>query len=705
MPDRLEAVKEYARGFSRSVAERQDATSASRFVRRLHVMADEEAVACQSESERAVACSPGCDFCCHRLVEATLLEVVAAAEHVRAQFSLEDHAQFRERVQASHAANAGFWTDRQEPAKAACPFLVEHKCSVYEVRPISCRALNSFDPQPCEQKFIQSVPLERPTLATQDRLNLLTAELAQGCKEAGVRSGVFEFGPAVLTLLDHPDEIANSKRPMGYLETVKLHSELISEVEQAPRSVFEAVSKPDVRQILELRLQGAIQEVWDRTDKGSGVPILELCRLAVPPAYRSTEEMEAWWQRYGQQLASLEESGLQPKDAFDSVQVIDTFSLPYTGKNVKPYLQRFESLVHRWAEQAYPRLAASIEGPRKPGRFRLGCVSTDIRSFNGSRWALGWLRRHSPEIETFVFNVGPSEDDVSLAFRRAAGHYVHAPYLLAESAELIKAQDLDALIFTDVGMNGRTVQMAALRLARMQLNCWGHPVTSGSPTMDYYLSSELMEPPNGDDHYTEKLVRLPNSGLSLPNRTLNISSKTCGELGVPEGGFLLFAQLSHKQPPSMDGLFKRLLDQTRLPVVFLGPPFYPGILQERLAHPKAIFLPFQPAEDYLRLMQLAAASLDTPAWNGGNTCVEALSLGTPVVSMAGEFMRGRHAAAFLSLAGVGGLLAKDEDDYLSLALDPERRKHIMAGVDVGPLFDDSAPVRAIEELLLNGWQG
>ena len=59
-------------------------------------------------------------------------------------------------------------------------------------------------------------------------------------------------------------------------------------------------------------------------------------------------------------------------------------------------------------------------------------------------------------------------------------------------------------------MDPISTQLAAQRLAPVQCNSWGHPDTSGFPTLDYYLSSDLMEPPDGQDHYTERLVRLPN---------------------------------------------------------------------------------------------------------------------------------------------------------------------------------------------------
>ena len=57
------------------------------------------------------------------------------------------------------------------------------------------------------------------------------------------------------------------------------------------------------------------------------------------------------------------------------------------------------------------------------------------------------------------------------------------------------------------------VMLAALWLAPIQCASWGHPDTTGLPTIDYFLSGELMEPPDADEHYTERLVRLPNLAI------------------------------------------------------------------------------------------------------------------------------------------------------------------------------------------------
>lgn len=71
---------------------------------------------------------------------------------------------------------------------------------------------------------------------------------------------------------------------------------------------------------------------------------------------------------------------------------------------------------------------------------------------------------------------------------------------------------LDVLLYPEVGIDPVCAQLAALRLAPVQAMAWGHPQTSGLPTIDVFLSNELMEPPDGAGHYTEQLLPLPGIG-------------------------------------------------------------------------------------------------------------------------------------------------------------------------------------------------
>jgi protein O-GlcNAc transferase len=98
---------------------------------------------------------------------------------------------------------------------------------------------------------------------------------------------------------------------------------------------------------------------------------------------------------------------------------------------------------------------------------------------------------------------------VSAQFRAAADRYRQIPRDVAAARATIADQDLDILIFADVGMDSLTATLAWSRMAPVQCVTWGHPDTTGSPYIDYFLSSELLETADADSHYSERLVRLP----------------------------------------------------------------------------------------------------------------------------------------------------------------------------------------------------
>ena len=91
------------------------------------------------------------------------------------------------------------------------------------------------------------------------------------------------------------------------------------------------------------------------------------------------------------------------------------------------------------------------------------------------------------------------------------------------------------LIYPGLLMDTSSLQLAAQRLAPVQCNSWGHPETSGLPTLDYFLSSDLMEPPDAQAYYTEKLVRLPNLSIYYEPVASEPVSVTRAELGLRLG--------------------------------------------------------------------------------------------------------------------------------------------------------------------------
>ena len=117
-----------------------------------------------------------------------------------------------------------------------------------------------------------------------------------------------------------------------------------------------------------------------------------------------------------------------------------------------------------------------------------------------------------------VFQFPEANDTSPRGIEGTADEAVVLSLRLAEAREQIASRELDVLVYTDIGMESLTYFLAFARLARVQCVTLGHPVTSGIPTIDYFLSSDLLEPADADAHYTERLVRFANSPhyLSAP---------------------------------------------------------------------------------------------------------------------------------------------------------------------------------------------
>jgi CRISPR-associated protein Csy1 len=129
-----------------------------------------------------------------------------------------------------------------------------------------------------------------------------------------------------------------------------------------------------------------------------------------------------------------------------------------------------------------------------------------------------------------------------------------------------------------------------------------------------------------------------------------------------------------------------------------------GIARDRL-----IVRPQCRHDVYLQMNIACTAMLDTRRWSGGNTSLDAIACGLPIVTLPGRFMRARQSAAMLALAGVEELIARDAEDYVRIAArlvsEPAWRESLAARLRAGRarVFDDPAPVRALADwLIANG---
>src|SRR5262249_4431460 len=199
--------------------------------------------------------------------------------------------------------------------------------------------------------------------------------------------------------------------------------------------------------------------------------------------------------------------------------------------------------------------------PAESEPIRLGIVSGFFRRH--SNWKIpikGWLKMlNRDRFRLFGYHTGTERDGETDVAASLCHRFVEGPQSLEAWREAIAADAPHILLFPEIGMDKVSAQLAGMRLAGVQCTSWGHPVTSGFPTIDYFLSSDLMEPVGAEAHYSEKLVRLPN--LSVYYEPVDVAPVKLDRaaLGLRSDAVVYWcAQSLPKYLPQFDGVFARI---------------------------------------------------------------------------------------------------------------------------------------------------
>lgn len=412
---------------------------------------------------------------------------------------------------------------------------------------------------------------------------------------------------------------------------------------------------------------------YERLLKLAPTPLNRLLAASVlPVVYESKAHIDLWRGRQLERLRTMAAEG----DQVDAAKQLlpTTFFWAYQGCH-DPDVMRLRGQIVRGVNMHEDRPAAR---PRGDSRIRVGFVSAYFRDHTIGRLNIGRVEQLDRERfhVTVATNRHPA-DSLSERFRQAADQFVPLPRDVAQSRQALAAADLDVLIFADVGMDALTSTLAFSRMAPIQAATWGHPETTGSPHIDYFLSGTLLDPQDAREQYTETLVRLPELGTYYERpETPAIRPRSFWGLDAASHLYLC-PQTLFKFHPRFDATLARILNddpQAVLAVIAGRVPEWTRRLQERWretipgAERRIRFLPAQPRCDFLSLLKAADVVLDTHPFCGGNTSYEAFAVGKPVVTCAGEALRGRITAALYHKMDLAELIAGSESAVSALAL-------------------------------------
>ncbi len=452
--------------------------------------------------------------------------------------------------------------------------------------------------------------------------------------------------------------------------------------------------------------------------------------LALPMVPAGADEVARSRQRYAAGLAAIEAELPARVARLSAEALVDelrwtNFLLAYQGEDDRELQVRFAGIVARAIDAADPALRAPMPHRyRGTRRLRVGFVSAFFREGTVGRYFERWIIDLPRDaFEVCVYHLQPGEDAVAQRLAARADRFRRCPrFRPSQVAAAVREDAPDVLVYPELGMDATTFAVAALRLAPLQCAAWGHPVTTGHATIDAFFTAAAMEREGAAADYTERLVPLPGIGTRY-ERPVVPARSTRDALGLPaEGTLFLCPQSLFKIAPDDDALFARVLaavPDSRL-VLFEGR--HPALTRRYLARldaalaaqgvergERVVVRPQVRHDLYMQTNLACDAMLDTLRWSGGNTSLDAIAAGLPIVTLPGRCMRARQSAAMLGIAGAPELVAEDVGDYVRIASrlagDRTFREGMSARLQDGAarVFDDAAPIDAFAAwLLANG---
>jgi predicted O-linked N-acetylglucosamine transferase (SPINDLY family) len=381
-----------------------------------------------------------------------------------------------------------------------------------------------------------------------------------------------------------------------------------------------------------------------------------------------------------------------------------------------------------WARSAMATLRtpaalphANVRDPER--RLRVGYVSPDFRDHPCARFMLPLFMAHDRKaVEVFAYGSVENPDALTARFESAADRWFDGRRLTAQQlAERINADGIDILVDCAGLTRGNRLGVFAMRPAPVQVAWLGYPGTTGLDAIGYRITDTIADPPGMTEaHYTETLVRLARPFLAWDPPPMSQAPAL-----PPAGAPVTFGSFNNpaKLNAAVAEVWTRILSAvpgSRL-VLKYGWERFPraerrvrdlferaGLAPERLTLSAWIA---DHREHFASYNQLDIA-LDPFPYNGTTTTFEALWMGVPVVTLAGDRHSGRVGASLLTSAGVPELVAPTRDAYVAaavaLAQDRQRqadyRATLRRRVATSPLVDAGAFARALEASYRDLWR-
>jgi protein O-GlcNAc transferase len=313
-------------------------------------------------------------------------------------------------------------------------------------------------------------------------------------------------------------------------------------------------------------------------------------------------------------------------------------------------------------------------------KLRVGYFSADFHNHATAHLIAGLIEAHDrTRFEIIAFSFGPSKNDAMRSRLQHAFDQFHDVRLLSDAAiaEFAREQRIDIAVDLKGYTQSSRPAIFTHRPAPIQVNYLGYPGTMGAPFIDYIIADHFLIPEAAEKHYSERIIRLPDSYQANDNQrprpSTNLSRR---ELGLPEDRFIFCSfNNNYKITPEVFDTWMTILRSKSDSILWLLEDNATAAGNLRQAASAAnvdpariVFAPRVSVPEHLARHRAADHFVDTWPCNAHTTASDALWMELPIITLAQRSFASRVAGSLLTAVGLPQLICRDRESYIKLAL-------------------------------------
>ena len=419
------------------------------------------------------------------------------------------------------------------------------------------------------------------------------------------------------------------------------------------------------------------------------------------------------WDTFEKNLIEVEEKALNKKKISQPWVFLTFNDSPNLQKNISEVWSNREVFLLK-------KKLGTVNQKLGNKKIRIGYYSADFYDHATSQLMANLFELHDKsKFEIFGFNFGTEKNDEM--YKRVSKSFYKFFNLGnktdIEIVELSREYKIDIAVDLKGYTQSNRFKIFIQRCAPIQVNYLGYPGTMGAECIDYIIADKILIPKANQQHYSEKIIYLPNS-YQVNDSKKKISEKIFSkeEVNLPKNSFVFCSfNACFKILPKTFDIWMRILKSVDNSVLWLlvedmetiknlkEETIRRGVKPERI-----IFANRLPLAEHLSRQKLANLFLDTFPCTGHTTSSDALRSGLPVLTLMGESFAGRVSSSLLNAVDLKELITKTPQEYEELAIrlanDTLRleniRKKLEANIKTKPLFDCKLFTSHIEKAYL-----